>query len=273
MAFTGISLEVYPAGEGVSDAGGQSPSGTRHGPGDGPRGSLGRLPRWAWGGRSHHVPVRAELGLWVRWLAADTAGRPACPPPPPGSHRKPTRSGCGSVTRVSMEPSPNSHPHVHLVQPSPHVDVITSAHRNRKTPGEGAVVILTRLHSTADPEIKDLVDLGFRVLSGVVPESDPQASPGTRYLEAEKGGVGGAKAKPGSADAQARCLPGAEGGSEGGSATPQDLKDLEPHREPTHGQWRRGRHSLQPPSSATCCPLGQVTWSPQASAFLSGGVT
>lgn len=41
---------------------------------------------------------------------------------------------------------------------------------------------LTVFHSTADSEVKHLVDLGFRVLAGVVPEADPQAPPGACYL-------------------------------------------------------------------------------------------
>lgn len=57
------------------------------------------------------------------------------------------------------------------------------------------LVIFTRFHSTTDPEIKDLVDLGFRVPSGIVPESNPQASPGTCYLRQRRWEWGGAQAE------------------------------------------------------------------------------
>lgn len=67
---------------------------------------------------------------------------------------------------------------------------MSSAHRNRRTEEREVLAALTRFHPTTDPEVKDLVDLGLRVLSGVVPESNPQASPGTCYLQAGKVGVG-----------------------------------------------------------------------------------
>lgn len=63
----------------------------------------------------------------------------------------------------------------------------------------------TVFHSTPDSEVKDLVNLGFWVFSGVVPIANPQAPPGARYLETEKTGVqSGAKANPSPAGMQAQ---------------------------------------------------------------------
>lgn len=112
-----------------------------------------------------------------------------------------------------MEPGPSAHP-VPLAQLSPGGLLPTTRPRadyqsaGQEDGGREVLVVFTRFHSTADSEIKDLVDLGFRVPSGVVPESNPQASPGTCNLEERRWEWGGAQAEPGSADAQARCLPG-----------------------------------------------------------------
>lgn len=58
--------------------------------------------------------------------------------------------------------------------------------------------MFTVFHSTADSEIEDLINFGIRVLAGVVPESDPQASPGACYLEQRGGRVRAAELRGGS---------------------------------------------------------------------------
>ena len=97
---------------------------------------------------------------------------------------------------------------------------------------ERRLVIVTVFHPTADSEVKDLIHLGLRVFSGIVPIPNPQAPPGACYLETEKAGVhSGVKANPSSLrDAGPGGLPGGAG-----QRTPREL-----------GTW--------------LCPLGQVTW-------------
>lgn len=62
--------------------------------------------------------------------------------------------------------------------------------------------VFTVLHPAADPEVKDLINLGLRVFAGVVPESNPQASPGTSYLNRKRWRPSGPRPLPGSRVAQ-----------------------------------------------------------------------
>lgn len=76
----------------------------------------------------------------------------------------------------------------------------------------------TVFHSTPDSEIEDLVNLGFWAFPGVVPISNPQASPGARNLEAEQVG---AEAGPGPTPSSRRDAGRVPAGW--GSGTPQEL--------------------------------------------------
>lgn len=98
----------------------------------------------------------------------------------------------GAGTRLGSSCPPHLSPHHRGgLFPSPRGHVLSprESARDRRTDGEREVsVTFTILHSAADSEIKDLINLGLWVFSRVVPKPNPQASPGARDLETGKAG-------------------------------------------------------------------------------------